>query len=238
MTIADSIILITGASHGIGKAAAQALTHKGAKVALVARSKDTLEELSKELPDSLVIAADMTRQEDRERMIQETMDHYGRIDILINNAGQGLYATIETTNLDEYRHLLELNVIAPLHNMQLVIPHMRAAGKGMIVNISSMVSKMHIPGLGAYASTKYALNALSHTARAELEKDNIIVSAVMPTRTATNFGKNSLGGGMAAQPALTMPNMPPADSVEKVAEKVVEAIETGQAETLLVQIPS
>jgi short-subunit dehydrogenase len=236
MTIQGKIILITGASKGIGLAAAKLLAEKGATVVLSARSKDALEAAQREIPGSHVIVADMMDEDDIKRMITETVTLCGRIDVLINNAGQGLYASIEQVDLDEYSDILELNVLAPLIAMQAVIPHMRSQGGGMIVNISSMVSKMHIPGLGAYASTKYALNALTHTAAVELAKDKINVIAVLPGRTDTDFGKNSLGGGASAMPALRMENMPPADSVEKVADAIADAIESERPETLLVQM--
>jgi short-subunit dehydrogenase len=236
MTIADRIVLITGASGGIGLAAAKLLSSKGAKVALASRSVEKLSTLEKELPGSFAVRTDMTVPEDIRHMVEATLNHFGRIDILINNAGQGLYAPLEQVDIDEYRSIVDLNIFGPFLAMQAVIPIMRSQGGGMIVNISSMVSKMAISGLSAYASTKYALNALSLTARAELQKDHIIVGSVMPSLTDTNFGTNSLGGGLPSRPADNRPanERMVADSPEKVAEKILEAIETERAETLLV----
>ena len=93
----------------------------------------------------------------------------------------------------QYRQVIELNVFGPIYAMQASVPKMRAHGGGIIINVSSMVSKMHIPGLGGYASTKAALNMLSDTARGELAPDNIRVITVYPRMTATDFGRNSLG---------------------------------------------
>ena len=105
---------------------------------------------------------------------------FGRIDILVNNAGQGLCAPVESIDLGDYRAVMELNVFAVLSAMQAVIPIMRQQGGGMILNVSSVVSKNYFTTIGGYASTKYALNALSLTARQELAKGNIVVSVFHP----------------------------------------------------------
>jgi short-subunit dehydrogenase len=122
--------------------------------------------------------------------------------ILVNNAGQGLLSPVETVDLDEYRDIMELNVFAVLSAKQAVMPIMRKQGGGTILNVSSMVSKNTFPMLAAYASTKYALNALSLTAREELAKDNIIVSVFHPKMTATDFGHNARGNTTHAPAAL------------------------------------
>jgi len=231
MNIEHRVIIITGASQGIGLETAKHLAHKGARVVLAARSKDVIDALAKTLPNAVAIPTDMRKPEDIEHLVQETLQLYGRVDVLVNNAGQGIYGSIETVDVDEYRSVMELNVYGVLIAMQTVIPHMRKQGGGHIVNVSSMVSKMAIPGLGAYASTKYALNALTFTARKELEKDHIVVSAVMPKMTATNFAKNSIG----ARPDWTgrAGGMPEVDPPEKVAEAIAAIIESGDQEALL-----
>ncbi len=200
MNIKNSVIIITGASMGIGAAAARALYEKGATVVLAARSKDKLDDLQKELEaspsklgvSSLVVPTDMISPKSIKSLIAKTHKKFGRIDVLINNAGQGLYSPVELVDPKEYQKIIDLNIMGPMIAMQEVIPLMRVQGGGVIVNISSIVSKNYYPNLGAYASTKYALNALSLTARQELEKDNIIVSVVHRDSTATEFGKNSI----------------------------------------------
>ena len=168
MDIEDKVIIVTGASMGIGEATARALSTEGAKVVLAARSQEALEKLAAELPGALVVPTDMTKASDIQALVEKTLAAHGRIDAIINNAGQGIYGAIENTDIDEYQKIFELNVIGPLRAMQAVIPVMRKQGSGTILNVSSMVSKAYIPYLGAYASTKYALNAISLTARAEL----------------------------------------------------------------------
>jgi short-subunit dehydrogenase len=124
---------------------------------------------------------------------------------------------------------MELNVFSVVRAMQEVIPHMRKQGGGMIINISSMLSKMYIPNISQYSSTKYALNSISLTARQELAKDKIIVSIVLPKMTKTNFMKNSLGPETQWRPNSSG-QMPQVDSPEKVAEKILEVIRTEEAE--------
>jgi short-subunit dehydrogenase len=239
MEINDKVIIITGASGGIGLATARLLAKNGAKVALAARSTDTLAAISAAMPGSFAVTADMSRGADIIRMVKSVHDHYGRIDVLINNAGRGMWNSAEKTDLDQYRGIMELNVFGPLAAMQAVIPIMRKQGGGVIINISSGVSRMYIPGLSAYASTKYALNAISLTARAELAAENIRVGIMLPGMTSTDFGKNAVGSRPAGRgapapggSAAPAPNMPPVETAEQVAEKIMEAIRTESAEVL------
>jgi short-subunit dehydrogenase len=227
MEIRDKVAIVTGASGGIGLALAHELSKRGAKVVLAARSSEKLDEEVKKIPGFVAIRTDMKNPEDIKNLITQTKEKFGRVDILVNNAGQGLMMPIEKIDMKSYRDIMELNVFSVLQAMQEVIPTMRTQGAGVIMNISSMVSKNYYPGLGAYASTKYALNALSLTARAELEKNGIIVSVFHPKMTATDFGANSLGArydSSAGRPGMTV------DTAEQVAEKIADQIESGAAE--------
>jgi short-subunit dehydrogenase len=233
MEIKDKVIIITGASAGIGRATARSLAREGAKIVLAARSRDALEELAKELPGSLAVETDMTKEKDIDNLIAETIKKYGRIDVLVNNAGQGIYGAVEKVGVEDYRKIFELNVVGPLLAMQKVIPLMCAQGGGAILNISSMVSKAYYPYLGAYASTKYALNALSLTARVELEKDHIVVGIMLPGMTDTDFGTNAIKSDEVAkgmQSRYRNEELKP-DSPEHIAQRIKFAIESGAAET-------
>ncbi len=240
MEIAGKVVLVTGASSGIGEATARLLAERGAKVALAARSREKLDALAAELPDTFVITADMTREDEVRAMVAATHAHYGRLDVLINNAGQGYYSPVEQIDPAAYRETLELNVIGPLVAMQAAIPLMRAQGAGAIVNISSGTALGTFPGVSAYSSTKRALNGLSLTARRELENDGIIVSVMSPYRTDTEFAANVRSGEQTAQPPAAgpapaggqAPAMPPPDTAEYVAQKIVETIESGEADVL------
>lgn len=236
MNIQDKVIIVTGASMGIGEATAKALAAEGAQVVLAARSLDRINNLAKTLSNSIAIPTDMTKPDSIKNLIDKTIEKYGRIDVLINNAGQGMYGALETIDIDNYRTIFELNVVGPLIAMQLVTPIMKKQGGGAIINISSMVSKNYYPYLGAYASTKYALNALTLTARAELEKDKIVVSLVHPGLTATEFGKNSVRSpGTDNMVPRRREGMPEPDSAEHVAAKIIEDIKSGAAEQYMHQ---
>ena len=231
MEIKDKVVIVTGASEGIGRATAKLLSARGAKVVLAARSTEKLKALAKELPEALAVAIDMRQPRDIKKLIDKTIKKYGRIDILVNNAGQGMYGPVENIDIEKYKEVMELNLYAPVRSMQAVIAPMRAQGGGMILNVSSMVSKNYFPWLGAYASTKYALNAISLTARQELAQDKIVVSVFHPKMTATDFGKHSLG----ARPEwVTRPQndrpAPQIDTPEQVAEKIIEQIKSEKAE--------
>jgi len=230
MEIQDKVTIITGASEGIGMAIAEAMAKDGAKLVLAARSADKLDAAVKDMPHALAVPTDMTKPADIKNLFDKTLEKFGRVDILINNAGQGLYSKFEDVKLEEYRAIMELNIFAVMEAMQMAIPIMRKQGGGLILNISSRVSQNYYPNLSAYASTKYALNALSLTARTELEPDNIKVAIFMPRMTSTQFGQNSKGqhpdfsAGVPPRPGMVI------DTPQQVAAKVAEQIKADTAE--------
>jgi short-subunit dehydrogenase len=233
MDIKGKVVIITGASSGIGLATARLLARHGAKVALAARSRDKLNQLAAELPDSFAIPTDMRSEKDIRNMTKKVLEHFGRIDVLINNAGRGYDALLEEIDVDKYRQLFELDVVGPVVAMQLVIPTMRKQGGGTIVNISSGTSLMNLPNMSAYSSLKRALNSITLTAREELAEDNIIVSVVYPYMTLTDLDKNMFGvegGDFEPFEGEADANLPPPDPAEYVAGRILEVIETGKAE--------
>jgi short-subunit dehydrogenase len=228
--LSGTVAIVTGASSGIGLATAKLLTGHGVKVALVSRSQETLEKLSRELPGSLVIPADMTKIPQIKRMIATTQDHYGRIDILINNAGQGYDATVEKMNIGTLRYIYDLNILGPLCAMQEVIPIMKNQGGGTIINISSGTALMHLPDMSAYSSSKRALAGISLAARQELKDDAIVVSVVYPYITSTDFEKNTIRDSPNEAGQQDAPGPFPPDSADYVAHKILEGITKGEAE--------
>jgi short-subunit dehydrogenase len=232
MDIADRVVLVTGASSGIGAATARLAHERGARVVLAARRADRLEQLTDELPGSLAVPTDVTDPDQVSGLIEKVIDSRGRIDVLINNAGQGLHVPLADVSLENFRAILELNVVAPLALMQAVLPAMRRQGGGAIVNISSGTSRMVIPGVGAYAATKSALNMLSQVARAELAKDGIVVSLVYPSVTSTEFHDVLRQGHLRAGAAIA------AHTPEFVADAVLRAVETGEDEIVLTRAGS
>jgi short-subunit dehydrogenase len=232
MDVKNKVVIITGASAGIGAATARRFAQAGAKVVLVARRTDKLQALAEELLrqgyDASSFPADMRDFKAVQEMVEQTYRQYGGIDILINNAGQSVAGTIANVHLEDFQSIMELNVYGVLVAMQAVIPKMRTGGGGLIINVSSMVSKMRLPGLGTYAATKAALNLLSDTARVELAGEGIRVITMFPRMTATDFGKNALGDqrlrqaqrGQGAREGVVV------DQPEDVARRILSAAQT------------
>lgn len=227
--LTNRIAIVTGASSGIGEATARLLTQAGARVALVARSKDKLATLTKQLPGSISLPADLTDPIVIKKMINSCLKQFGRIDILINNAGRGYDAAIDQIELKKIRSLYDLNVFGPLIAMQLTIPIMTKQHQGSIINVSSGTSLMTIPSIGAYSSSKAALNMITLTAREELAALGIKVSVVYPYFTDTNFPINKLNR-TSTQRTEQDEMYRRGDQSETVAEKILEAITSGEAE--------
>jgi short-subunit dehydrogenase len=230
MDIQNKVVIVTGASSGIGLATAKLLAEREAKLVLVSRSKEKLEKLAKEIPNSLAVPADMTNISEITNMIVQVQEHFGKIDILVNCAGQGYDAPVEKTNIKTLCYIFDLDVVGPLVAMQQVIPIMRKQGGGTIINISSGTALMLLPNNGGYSSLKRALAHISLTAREEVKKDNIIVSVVYPYMTLTDFEKNTIKDFVPeSEEQGESPPFPP-DTAEYVAQKILEGIETGEAE--------
>jgi len=228
MDIEGKVVLVTGASAGIGAATARLAAKAGGRLVLAARRAERIEALADELPDAVAIATDLTDPAQIPTAVQVALDAYGRVDVLVNNAGQGLHLPLEQVDPDDFRAVLELNVVAPLIAMQAVLPTMRGQGGGAIVNVSSGTARAVIPGLGAYAATKAALTMLSAVARKEFAAEGIVVSTVFPKVTDTEF-HDVLRAGSFAPP----PGMPQAHTAEQVAEVILELIRSGDEEAHL-----
>jgi short-subunit dehydrogenase len=230
MNLQSKVVIVTGASSGIGLATARLFSKRGAKLALVSRSVEKLKQLSAELPESFAVPTDMTRVYEVEGMVRRTIERFGRVDVLVNCAGQGYDAPVEKTNVDTFHRIFDLDVVGPLVAMEQVIPIMRKQGGGAIVNVSSGTALMYLPYNGAYSGLKRALVNISLTAREELKRDGIVVSVVYPYMTDTNFEKNTIKD--AVPEAEWQGGGPPfpADTADYVAQKILEGIESGEAE--------
>ncbi|MBI4934912.1 MAG: SDR family oxidoreductase [Actinobacteria bacterium] len=174
--------IVTGASAGLGDRFARVLHAVGANVVVAARRADRLEALSADLPNSLAVAADLSVAEDRERLVQATIDRFGRIDVLVNNAGIGHKVAVEEESLEEFRATMELNVTAIWHLCKLATPTMIAHGGGSIVNIASMLGHVAASPVkqAHYCASKGAVVNLTRELAAQWARKGVRVNALCP----------------------------------------------------------
>lgn len=240
MDITDSVIVITGASSGIGAATARAAARAGARLVLAARRENRIRDLAEELGAEfggplggrvIAVRCDVTDQSQVDALAKAALDEFGRIDVLVNNAGQGLQADTERIRLDDFRAVLELNLVAPLALMQAVLPTMRSHASGTVINISSGTTFGDVPGTGGYVASKIALERLSAIARNELEGTGVTVSTLIPFATNTEF-LTSIKAGRADAEAMTAGA--DFDSPDQVADAILELIRSGDARKDLV----
>jgi NAD(P)-dependent dehydrogenase (short-subunit alcohol dehydrogenase family) len=182
-------IFITGASRGFGKIWAEAFLKRGDKVAATARNLDSLKELTRQYGDAILpIQLDVTNREDCFAVIQKAKEYFGRIDVVINNAGYGLIGAIEETTEKEARDQIEANVFGLLWVTQAVLPVMRAQGHGHIIQLSSALGVATLPVLGIYNASKWAVEGLSETLATEVKAFGIDVTIVEPNGFGTDWG--------------------------------------------------
>ena len=187
------VILITGASSGMGREAAILLARKGHTVYAGARRMDRMQDLAKY--GVAPVEMDVTKHQDNRQAVGRIIEGEGHIDVLINNAGFGLYGPVEDIPLDDARYQFEVNLFGLAHLTQLVLPHMRQQGSGRIVNISSMGGKIFTPFGAWYHATKHALEGWSDCLRIETAPHNIQVVLIEPGIIKTEFGQ-VLGAGL------------------------------------------
>ena len=182
----SKVVLITGASAGMGREAAILLAKGGHRVYAGARRLDRMADLADH--GVTPVELDVSKSDDNERVVNQVVEATGRIDVLINNAGFGLYGPVEEIPLDDARYQFEVNLFGVAHLTQLVMPHMRAQGSGRIVNISSVGGKVYSPFGSWYHATKHALEGWSDCLRLEAAPFNIQVVLVQPGLIRTDFG--------------------------------------------------
>ncbi|XP_065095368.1 3-oxoacyl-[acyl-carrier-protein] reductase FabG-like [Ochlerotatus camptorhynchus] len=191
MDFSGKVVLITGASSGIGAATAKYLTELGATVAMTGRNAENLnkfgaecEAVGKQKPFLLV--ADVTKTEDNSRVIEETIKKFGKLDVLVNNAGKGAAGSIETTTLEQYDDIMQTNVRAVYHLTMLAVPHL-IKSKGNIVNVSSVAGTRSFPNALAYCVSKTALDQFTRCVALDLAPKQVRVNSVNPAVIVTDF---------------------------------------------------
>ncbi len=191
------VVLITGASSGIGAATARLLARQGMRVVLTARRQDRLEALAREIEReggaALAIPADLSDPSAREALVDQVEACWGPVEVLINNAGFGYYATVEDTPWEVVRRMFEVNILAMIHLTQRVVPGMRRLGRGHILNIASVAGYISTPPLTVYSATKFAVVGFSEGLRRELEPHGIHVTVISPGPVRTEFGRAASG---------------------------------------------
>ncbi len=230
MDLNDSVIIVTGATSGIGLATVRLLSQRGAQVVGVARNTADLVEPGTTVNGVFTIQADVTDEDAMHAMIKKVHARFGRVDVLINNAGQGYEGSLEFVDESKLLYLFRLHVLGPLAAMQAVIPIMRRQGGGRIINVSSPTAKLILPRLGAYSATKAALRCMTLTARKELAKDRIVVSVFYPFITASNFGNNVFHTDEERPLSDQGMTLPDPDSTEQTAARLVAALSSDKPE--------
>ncbi|MGD0882717.1 MAG: SDR family NAD(P)-dependent oxidoreductase [Acidimicrobiales bacterium] len=194
-----TVALVTGASSGIGEATAVALAAQGAKVAVAARRRDRLEALAERIgaDDVLVLETDVTDEAQARSMVDQTVGRFGRLDTLVNNAGVMLLGPIVDAPVDEWRRMVELNLVGLLYSTHAALPHLLAAAEteprqvADIVNVSSVAGRFARLGSGVYNATKFGVGAFSESLRQEVTRRHVRVSLVEPGAVATELvGQN------------------------------------------------
>lgn len=216
------VVLITGASSGIGAAAAREFACTGARLALTARRVERLEALAHELgPAALPVPADLTRRNERERLVAETLAYFGQIDVLINNAGLGRLGWLETLTVEEIEAQVNVNLLALMDLTRLVLPTMLARRSGHIVNIASLAGHIGSPTYAVYCATKFGVRGFSEALQREVTPFGVRVSLISPGGIAgTEFGERA---GLQRRTRLTTPRglQPTAEDVARAVAGVV-----------------
>jgi 3-oxoacyl-[acyl-carrier protein] reductase len=191
------VALVTGGSKGIGFAIAQALLAAGASVVITGRDRGDLDRAQAELgPRAFGVAADVRNVADVQAAVREPVDRFGGLDVLVNNAGVGLFKNAADMSIAEWQTVIDTNLSGVFYYSHAAIPHLRQRGGGWIINISSLAGKNPFAGGAAYCASKAGLNAFSEALMQEVRYDNIRVSYVMPGSVATGFS----GRGTADRP--------------------------------------
>jgi NADP-dependent 3-hydroxy acid dehydrogenase YdfG len=224
----DKVIVITGASSGIGEKLAEVAAGRGARVVLAARREPELAAVAGRIGDAaLAVPADVARREDNERLRDRAIERFGRIDAWVANAGRGISRPVERLTDEDLDEMFDTNVRSVLYGVQAVLPHFRERGAGHVIAVSSMLGRIPLVSIrSAYSAAKAAVNSLMTSLRLELRQElpGVHVSTVMPGVVATEFGSNARHGGPDSRA------LPGAQPALEVAAMIADLIEHPRAE--------
>jgi NADP-dependent 3-hydroxy acid dehydrogenase YdfG len=220
-SLAGKVVVITGASMGIGEAIAKAFVDQGAQAVLLARDSGRLEAARTRIghgDQTLALACDVRNREEIDRAVGLIVHHFQRIDIWVNNAGHGLLDSVANVSMTDCRETFETNLFGAVEGMKAVIPIMRQQRSGAIINVSSVAGHIPLPFHAIYSGTKFAMNAIGKAARIELADTEIHVMTVCPGYVQTDFAANAIKGNELRQ---VRPKSARGISAERVARAVV-----------------
>jgi short-subunit dehydrogenase len=190
-SLRGKVVVITGASSGIGRAAALRFAREGSHLVIGARRANRLEQVKHEVEEAgakcLALPTDVSDRAMVQRLLDGTLEHFGQVDIWVNNAGFGMAASVEQTTPEEMERLWRVNYMGAFHGCQVVLPQMRRQGSGHIINISSMAGRFPMPLGAAYSATKAAMNSLSEALDMELQGTGVRVCTLLVSFTETDF---------------------------------------------------
>src|SRR5581483_1743947 len=233
MEISGKVVVVTGASMGIGEAVAKEFADHGASVVLLSRDANRVEAARGRVGHTdrtLALSCDVRHREEIDRVLSLTLHHFDRIDVWVNNAGYGMRDTVAAMDMAVCRDMFETNLFGTIDAMQAVVPVMKQQGGGTIINVSSVAGHIALPFSAAYCATKFAMNAIGKAAAVEVKSSGIHVMTVCPGYVRTNFAANVIRGREAIE---IRPEQQKGISADRVARALVAGYRAGKREVIV-----